>query len=616
MFNANPNVIGQLVKLGMQGEQGRRLIQSYYYNPPEWMSPTEAKLYVPIAAERLDQLRKDAIKAAAPQTTVAEDKVAGLAGLQPQQAAPQQQPQQAQQAPTQQPQAQSQETPAGGVADLPIPDDMYQEQSMAGGGIVAFDGGGEVQRFANRGLVSLNTPQLNSNLQFLLQQYAALPDDSPQKAQVAAAIQQIENQMNPGESSRSDTGLSSLAGFAAPQVPGVLGGNAGIPAAAQTSSIYSKVPVLDQSDKSINEARSGIAGIMKNMEYTPAQIESMGKQYMTEREGAGAPFRTKAEELLAKQQTRADEIGKNADLKTALKFFTSLAGSKSPYFATAAGMAGSEAIDYRDKIEENIQRAQAAADSANMNYQMARAAEAKGDFDARDKFINAAKDDRRSAASAQIKGYQAQGELAAAQAKSYLDLRKTQIDEVRARAEVFRAQNPESVLMYNTIEGKVRTLNKAGAYNDVNGGKPLSEAQIQSVAAGTFVDFRHGNQNVDKDNTIRVKAGENVMYNINTVIAGQDPRYNQIRTKQTELGKLKEGSPEYNALAKQISTLKDTLTQEEASRMKTSTASGQSGMALPSLARMPGFGTGVGMSDFTWDPTADGGRGAMVPAGQ
>ena len=98
MFNANPNVIGQLVKLGMQGEQGRRLIQSYYYNPPEWMSPTEAKLYVPIAAERLDQLRKDAIKATAPQTTVAEDKVAGLAGLQPQQPAPQQQSQQPQQA--------------------------------------------------------------------------------------------------------------------------------------------------------------------------------------------------------------------------------------------------------------------------------------------------------------------------------------------------------------------------------------------------------------------------------------------------------------------------------------------------------------------------------------
>jgi hypothetical protein len=41
-----------------------------------------------------------------------------------------------------------------GVAALPT-GDMYQEQNFAGGGIIAFDDGGEVQRYASKGLVNL-----------------------------------------------------------------------------------------------------------------------------------------------------------------------------------------------------------------------------------------------------------------------------------------------------------------------------------------------------------------------------------------------------------------------------------------------------------------------------
>jgi hypothetical protein len=39
-----------------------------------------------------------------------------------------------------------------GVASLPVPDTMYDEQAMAAGGIVAFDEGGEVERFQKGGL--------------------------------------------------------------------------------------------------------------------------------------------------------------------------------------------------------------------------------------------------------------------------------------------------------------------------------------------------------------------------------------------------------------------------------------------------------------------------------
>lgn len=44
---------------------------------------------------------------------------------------------------------------AQGVASLPVDEGMYQEQNFAGGGIVAFDDGGEVQRYASKGLVNL-----------------------------------------------------------------------------------------------------------------------------------------------------------------------------------------------------------------------------------------------------------------------------------------------------------------------------------------------------------------------------------------------------------------------------------------------------------------------------
>jgi hypothetical protein len=52
------------------------------------------------------------------------------------------------------PAPQSAPTPAGqGVADLPIPDQMFSGQGMASGGIVAFDDGGDVN-YADGGMVA------------------------------------------------------------------------------------------------------------------------------------------------------------------------------------------------------------------------------------------------------------------------------------------------------------------------------------------------------------------------------------------------------------------------------------------------------------------------------
>lgn len=80
----------------------------------------------------------------APQTTVADD-LAGLAAMRPQMQQPQ---------------------PESGIANLPIPDTMFQEQNMAGGGIVAFAGGGGTSERTSSVLGRTIGPSEASNIQF------------------------------------------------------------------------------------------------------------------------------------------------------------------------------------------------------------------------------------------------------------------------------------------------------------------------------------------------------------------------------------------------------------------------------------------------------------------
>ena len=452
-MNYNPNTISELVKIGMSGPDGRQLLQQYYSNPPEWMTPSEARLFVPIAAERLDRLKEASDKIAAPETTVVEDKVAGLAGLAPQgEGMPM--PEEGQPMP--------EEGAEQGVASLPVPEDMFQEEGMAGGGIIAFDDGGEVQRFQTGGLGTLNTPQLSSNLQFLIEQFKALPEGDPQKATLAEAIKQIQSQLSAGQP-------------AAPASP------------------FAGYPELQAANNEIVNAKAGIADLMKGIEYKPSELEALGKKYVAERDAAGAPFRTKAEASMKKQEARLSEIGKDADLRTALEFFTNLAASPSPFFGVAAGQAGSKALAYYDSIQEKKQRAQAAYDAMDMNYQLARAAEAKGDYDARDKYLNTAKDDKRQAVQAQIKGYEAQGNLAAKQAESFLNLKKLDIDKIRANAEMIRATAPPDLVQaIQYVENQVKDFNRKGLYNKINNGEPLNEAQILDVTSGYIANLKGG----------------------------------------------------------------------------------------------------------------------------
>jgi hypothetical protein len=139
-----------IVKLQRQLQSvPEQALVGYVQNPdgrvPSYLALTELS--------RRKQMREEYQKAAAPEKSVAESMVEEASGIaaipqqmgqpMPQQMAPQMPPQMGQAPQLQAPMQMAE----GGLAALSLPDDMFDEESYAGGGIVAFDEGGEVQRF-------------------------------------------------------------------------------------------------------------------------------------------------------------------------------------------------------------------------------------------------------------------------------------------------------------------------------------------------------------------------------------------------------------------------------------------------------------------------------------
>jgi hypothetical protein len=114
-----------------------------------------------------------------PTSTVAQD-VVQKAMPQP---APQVQPQGIQQLPQQQPQQVAQA--ASGIDNLPVPDSMFSEQSMASGGIVAFDEGGHVPHYAGvtDGSLVSSMPNYTSSLEAY----------KNRRAQIMRRLQELES---------------------------------------------------------------------------------------------------------------------------------------------------------------------------------------------------------------------------------------------------------------------------------------------------------------------------------------------------------------------------------------------------------------------------------------
>ena len=117
-------------------------VLNYYHNPT-----AEVPMFLSLSELMRRKEMRDKAKANKPEEkTVAEDLIQaiqpqqpGIAGLSKEQPM--------QQAMASQPEMPTQQMAQGGLVDLPINDTMFQEQNYAGGGIVAFEDGGNVKHY-------------------------------------------------------------------------------------------------------------------------------------------------------------------------------------------------------------------------------------------------------------------------------------------------------------------------------------------------------------------------------------------------------------------------------------------------------------------------------------
>jgi hypothetical protein len=280
----------------------------------------------------------------------------------------------------------------GGLAELHVPDHMFQEHNMAGGGIVAFDGGGGV-----------NEEQLQSNLEFLNQQYAALPADSPQKAQVAAAIDQIDRQLNAQE----DSGVAALPTKTPTKTEGYSGLNLPAPTTGQQEAI-----------SQINALNAGIPALVRAGEISEEGGKKIREAAIKERRDIFDPVEAEVSGMLADTKARIDKRYQNSELWSAFKGFARMASTKSPHLGVAFGEGLSEFGDAYDKSQAAEEAARNAYTSMSMNYKTAEAARKVGDLDAADARLKDAKADKRDVAKLNIQAVTAQGNLIGESAKA------------------------------------------------------------------------------------------------------------------------------------------------------------------------------------------------------
>jgi hypothetical protein len=282
-----------------------------------------------------------------------------------------------------------------GIAQLPAPN----MQSMAGGGIVAFEEGGEVPRFQNQGLVYAPYGATAQPTQQEIAEYNrqrqqgftgnlsdfvgkirnALPSFTASQLQpttvketvVAPATQNelssYRSQLNSSEKKDVDT--------ATPPSGSKKSDEAG---AAQTTGGRSSQQL--PGFPSVNAAADALTGIDALL---PKKEESIDKiKYMAEREDISKPVWAKAEGMINKEKNRLNE-GKEQDFYMALiEGGLAAAGASGANtlqniaqgFSKGAGSYASALKDFRKASQENAKM--------ELDIERAKAAEKRGDMDA------------------------------------------------------------------------------------------------------------------------------------------------------------------------------------------------------------------------------------------
>lgn len=283
-------------------------------------------------------------------------------------------------------QAEAQEAPAG-IEALPIREDMYNEQSMAAGGIVAFDGGGAVPRFQVGGTFDMFMPDDADRTPF---GEVAIPVELTGKLGLAQ-IYDIKS----GKYGRTREEILKAFNVAAPAPARAQA--APTPAAAPAAPAAQEVTPVGIAAPAARMAAPVAAAPAAPKQTAPTIDELIKEQQQYGPQGQA--FEELEKEIRGSAEQKKADRQQNMWMRVAEAGFGIMSG-QSPYALANIGKGMSAAMQsYAEDLKE--QKKLDREDRKTLaDIQQARRAEAKGDYDKaanlREKALNRMSEDERA----------------------------------------------------------------------------------------------------------------------------------------------------------------------------------------------------------------------------
>ena len=277
-----------------------------------------------------------------------------------------------------------------GVAGLPVPETMYQDQNFASGGIVAFGPGGEVATsrfgdyFSNLRAKNLAKEDINKQLNALISEKARLKYDfftpltAEQKAAQAETIPQIDAMIADLQSRKKGTSSSApTATTGGPRVSAEQGLPSSFTGIDQSSQFQPSPNALTQMNQppappapsATGVARDPLGSLYKPLADRSADYDVLMRDEASAAENAMAkykqimgddPMRPQLEEKLKKMEERSAKQEEQAPYMALIRAGFGMASGKSPYalqnIAEGATMGFEDYNKAKDKLETSREK--------------------------------------------------------------------------------------------------------------------------------------------------------------------------------------------------------------------------------------------------------------------
>ena len=250
---------------------------------------------------------------------------------------------------------------AQGVASLPVDEGMYQEQNFAGGGIIAFDDGGEVQRYASKGLVNLAPDYSVPEKPGFMQRFFGSSSKELLEQERQRLLNKIKNPMNPYNDldyQQLQEVEAKLAGKTQPGGAMTVKEGQAIQKKYETELLKPKnetppPPAKEETpkqEKPVNPYDIGMGFKPRPEDDAEVKMERFNKLYGKD------PAQDRLTERLAKMEQRAaKEEAESPWMAIARAGFKTMSGT-SPFALTNIGAGAAEGLDYYAAAKDRLSK--------------------------------------------------------------------------------------------------------------------------------------------------------------------------------------------------------------------------------------------------------------------